>query len=252
MPTSDSLYRGVGATEFPTAPSTETTLASLDPARDILVGLLAAAINYELAERWALAVPGTKFEGTTPVADTYPGEFTKEVAIARDTRFPLLCVYRTPDAQRTEELTLERRHRVSVWGVEYVLGTLAVFERRKVLDALQAAVNAILETLEQGGHRAYATQQLPSGVTFFKNVLGPGPGCANFDKLTITNANVGRASFGTEDPEYHAMRMILEIGEVDRALASGVDAWEWTGTSFSLGNATDEGAIPDFLLARVT
>ncbi len=245
----DSLFRTSGAVALPVT-TTESTLASLDPTRDILAGLLTAALNDELGVAWAAAAAGTTLAGTLPVQDTYPDVLTDDVLKARDTRFPLLAVYRSPEPQRIEEYTTETGHWISKWGVEYVLGTLNVGERRKLKDALTFAARVMYLTMEQGGHRAYVSQTTESGIEQAKNVLGPGVGCANLFELKIESLIVGMASFAESGPEYHALRMTLESREVD-GINGFPDSWEWTETAFTIGAGTREGIIPEFLRAEV-
>ncbi|HEY3497135.1 MAG TPA: hypothetical protein VGK73_20695, partial [Polyangiaceae bacterium] len=72
MTAAQSLYRKFGALQLPLAESSETDLAALDPARDILLDLFAVALNSELAPVWDWPAQMTILQGSAPVQQKLP------------------------------------------------------------------------------------------------------------------------------------------------------------------------------------
>ena len=93
--TANSLYASVGGLSLPLSDTSESTAASLDPGRDILLALLTAALNDELAARWSSAVAGTQMELSQPVQTALPHLPDKQLAQSSEIKFPLLCCYET-------------------------------------------------------------------------------------------------------------------------------------------------------------
>lgn len=210
-----SLYRRFGQFELPLDDATDSDLASLDPARDILLDLFAASIIAELSPVWASAVSDTPLAECSPIAQKLPGMITPETLGEMKTGFPLLAVSRSPTGAQFGDLTLETRSLTQRWDVDYILCPLAVTNLLRVQDILQAVGKTIDMVIENGGHRAYRTMQ-NGNSTQAVNVLGSGANCCGFWKCRVVDMALGPASFSTkgDGPRYYACGLTLETVEL--------------------------------------
>lgn len=244
--TANSLYRTVGAVSLPLSDTDETTSASLDPGRSILLGLLAAALNDELAARWTDAVVGTQLAGTNPVQSTSEHELDAQLLQTTEHALPLLAVYRHGTGTwENHTLDESRLH----WGfaVDYVLGPLTVGDRRKLDGFLVAALKVMGETLRRGGHLAYAAQTgHPSQP---KLVLGPGTDTANFTEITIEPGSIqqGAVGFSSEQAKYWALWFQVRTIELGIYTANDPADNNYDGVTFSMGTGTIVSDDPDEL-----
>lgn len=222
MTTTNSLYRRFGALALPAPETGETTLASLDPARDILLALLAAALTAELGPRWTDAAAGTPLDGTVPVGSTLAHEPSLDTIREVKLKLPVLCVYRTGEATLTQH-TLWRRRWSQDWAVDYILGPHDVGAERKMADVLVAAAKVIDLTIEQGGHRAYRTDREGEVGAQQALVLGPGDATAYFSAITVRSVQAGPAAFAADSPRYWALSVKLLGIELDDDV-EGTDA----------------------------
>jgi len=232
--TANSLYRSIGSFSLPLSTYSADTAEGLDPARDILLGLLAAAINDELGQAWT-AVSGTGtsvLAGTTPITSTCPDEPDPQMLQTTEHAVPMLCVYREERATWTED----GESLSWPFHIDYILGPMTVGDRRKMKDFLVAVAKVILMVIERGGHKAYATQ---SGHTSQpKFVLGPGTDTANLEKLKPTQIQVGPAGFAGNDTKYWALSITVECEEgADFSDSDPVDH-DYDGVSGAIGTGT--------------
>ena len=232
-----SLSEAVGKPSLPVAAPTTGTLVSLDPARDILLDLLAAALNFELADAWAAVVPVTPVHTTDPVADKVPFALTEQVMQSRVGKFPMLSVSRAEnEPSAIDEFTLWQWRLTQQWDIEYVLGPLTVGDERRLTDILPFAAKVILLTVRQGRHDAYASGALKLGTD----------GCG-FSSVRVVRYQVGTAKFADQAPIYHAMSLRLETTE----LTTFADAPNnLTGASLLLNPDVDEDQDPELLRAQ--
>lgn len=213
MTATDSVFRKFGALSFPLDASTESHLGALDPARDILLDLFAAAITSELEPVWSAAVSDCDIlVETSPVTQKLPAVPTPEALGQMKTGWPLLCVSRATQAAQFADMTLEVRGVTQRWDVDYILCPLALGNLLRIQDVLQAVGKAVDLTIEQGGHRAYRTQQA-GNVTLPANVLGSGPNCCGFWRCAVVEMALGPASFSQGGPKYYACGLTLETIE---------------------------------------
>lgn len=248
---SRSLYESIGGLTFPVPASVTPTLVSLDPARDILLDLLAAAINFELGARWTQAVTGTLLkDSTTPVADKLPTGPSAEIVKQRKEAWPLLCVYRTEDPATVEQFTLHEDRLTQRWGVDYILCPLDAGDDRRLRDILTAVAKCIVLTIRAGGHAAYQADP-DSGLPIA--VLGQG-GCG-FSSIRVVDFRLGRASFAVNAQQnavggvvYHAMSMTLETTENTSSVAGGDPALDTLGVTCGTGN--QDGIVADLVIAE--
>ena len=248
--TANSLYRTVGGLALPLEDTGESTGASLDPGRDILLDLLAAALNDELAARWSSATPGTPLEGTNPVQTTEADELDSQLLQTKEIKFPVLAVYRNGQGSWDDfSLDTERLN----WGfsVDYVLGPLTAGERRRMGDFLYAALLIMGETIKRGGHRAYATQ--PGRTWQPKLVLGPGSDTANFSSVRIAPNSIqrGAASFSGSDVKYWALSFNVEATEIDSHTEGDPRSNDYAGVNATLGTGTIVTDDPDEASATI-
>ena len=74
---------------------TDTLITAMDPVRDRLADLFAAAINDELTGKgWAKAVAGTVLDCKNPVEQTFHEPFRAATTRSIEHTFPSLSVYR--------------------------------------------------------------------------------------------------------------------------------------------------------------
>jgi hypothetical protein len=217
-----NLYRRFGQFGLPLASSDATDLASLDPARDILLDLFATAITAELTDAWRSAAAGSALDGTSPVEQKLPTMPDPEALGQMKTGWPLLCVSRSPAGQtQFSDLTLEIRQLTQRWDVDYILCPLALANRLRVQDILQAVGKTIDLVIENGGHPAYRSQQV--GNSFLHaNVLGSGANCCGFWSVRVADMQLGPASFAANTPKYYACGLTLETVEVSSFTDDGV------------------------------
>ena len=211
---STSLDNTWGALSFPIPVAAGSAdLTALDPARDILLALLSAAITYELTPAWTVASAGTKL--AVPVASTLPALDDLDTMRQRGASFPMLAVTRSSDPQTEDEFTLWQNRITSKWTIDYVLGPLEVGDQLKLGDALTAAGKVVAGTIRAGGHKAYATTAGPASTVTAKQVFGPGVGLCGFSTIGITSYIQGAAAFSQGGPKYHALTMTLQTTELD-------------------------------------
>jgi len=215
---STSLDNTWGALTFPIPVGTDGSFSALDPARDILLGLLSAAISFELGSAWPAACADTNLD--TPIGSTLPGLDDLDTMRQRGAKFPLLSVSRSSDPQTGDEFTLWQNRITSKWTIDYVLGPLEVGDQLKLADVLTAVAKICSATINNGGHKAYATSAGPDGTVTAKQVLGKG-GC-EFSLLWISSFIQGAAAFSQGGPKYHAMTMTLTTHELDSIADEGV------------------------------
>jgi hypothetical protein len=244
-----AFNRHFGRTEFPASATGETTLASTDPARDILLALFGAALNSDLALRWQDAAVGTPLVDTDPVASLHPQEpdpaYMREVKIG----FPALFVYRTGRPQFTE-IGIWKTQMIQQWGIDYFLGPLAAGERRKLNDMLTAAAKLLAQVVARGGHPAHGMDgNHVQPLQVLGSATADGVEVCGFDTIRVVDCQMGAAKFSEDAPAYMAMSMILETveqdGWVDTTLGSTAQVMDW-----GYGVATpDEDDIDDFVEA---
>jgi hypothetical protein len=243
MSDTDSLYQTLGGLQLPLQETGATTLASLDPARDILLGLFAAALSAELTPRWADVVASGTLSFTTPVKTQVPHELDEATIQQLKISFPALAVYRETENQEVTEHSVWQTKLKSHWGVDYILGPLGIGDRRKLGDALTAAAKIVLMTVERGGHRAYLTND----DGFPVNVLSERDYC-NFITTQVAHFTAGKASFSDEGESYHAMSLRLTTEEWTEPTASESRDYEGSNLSMSTGNY--EGLVPEIVTAK--
>lgn len=217
----DSLNSSWGALAFPVPAPVDYSLTGLDPARDILLDLLAAALTSELQDAWATAVAGTDLS-VSVVGSKLPALDDLDTMRQRGSKFPLLAVARSGDPQTADEFTLWQGRITTKWTVDYVLGPLEIGNQLKLGDILTAAGKLITATLTNGGHKAYATTAQAGGAASAKQVLGTSPGCAGFSTYWVTSFIAGAASFSQGGPKYHALTATLQTTELDSIADDGV------------------------------
>lgn len=209
-----SLDNTWGALSFPIPAGVGTAdLTALDPARDILLALLAAAITYELTPAWQVATAGTDL--TVPVASRLPALDDLDTMRQRGATFPMLAVARSGDPQLGDEFTLWQNRITSKWTIDYVLGPLEIGNQMKLGDVLTAVNKICAGTIRAGGHKAYATSAGPNGTVTAKQVLGPGVGLCGFSTISDPSSIQGAAAFSAGGPKYHAMTMTVTTTELD-------------------------------------
>lgn len=213
-----SIYRRFGQFAVPLDPPTGDSpndFARLDPARDILLDLFAAAINAELAELWKYAMVGTPLSEVAPVEQKIPGPASPELLGEMKTSFPALFVDRSTTGAQFADLTLETRSLTQRWDVDYILSPLTTTNLLRAKDVLQAVGKAIDLVIENGGHPAYRTVQ-NGNIVLPAPVLGSGKNCCGFWQCRIADMALGPAAFSAkgDGPRYYACGLTLETVEL--------------------------------------
>lgn len=254
MTAAESLYRRFGALELPLAerdPLEVGNLASLDPARDILLDLFAAALNSELGPVWASAANNTPLEGSDPVKTKLPGAVTPEALGEMKTGWPLLCLTRNSAPATLAQHGFYDQLLTQRWDVDYILCPLALTNLLRVQDILQAVGKIIMMVVDQGGHKAYRAVTTADGSTVAANVLSDGDDCCRFYSLRVAEMVIGPAQVAKDGPKYYACGLTLESRELTDN-ATGGDAAEgvFEGADYDIGiGGTPEGVIPGLLYA---
>ncbi len=241
MTQTDSLFRSFGKLELPLQTTGEKDLGSLDPARDILLDLFAAALIAEVTPRWAAATAGTPLASKVVVQTKLP-EFPEQAFLQQvATEWPLLAVYRSEDPEIYDEHTLWEDRVTCKWGVDYCIGPLDAGNTLKLGDVLTAVPRILAGVIREGGHRAYAPQQTGNSV-FTKQVLGAGVGCCGFSTIRIVQSISGTAAFAQNGPKFHCASIVLETTELS-GINPGI-ATPYTGTSATLSTGDATGLTP--------
>lgn len=218
-----SLHESFGGLSLPVSEDdVDKTLAPLDPGRDMLLSLFAAAINAELGAAYRKVVEefasGHDIDRTNPVADTFAGAPTPAVMQERKAVFPLLALHRS-GTHTFETHLLDQDKLRQPWELHYILGPLDVADSRKILDLCVAASKIVRRTVTRGGHPAYQ-----SGASVFFPAEGEPTA---FGEITVTGGEgPGQAVFAGDanGTPYYAITINLETVEF-------VDAGEATQTS---------------------
>lgn len=213
MTAANSVQQSIGALSLTLAASaTAADLADLDPARDILLELFAAAIIAELTPRWTAVTAGiTGLAGTSPVQTKLPAMPEPEALQQVGTEFPLLTVARSKAPVAVDDFTLDRGRETRRWDVDYILGPLSLGNSLAIGEALVVVARVLHLTMRDCGHRAYAQQG-----DYPKNVLAAGAGCCNFSSSRVVDYEFGVAQLVGNGPKYHAVSMTLETTELSR------------------------------------
>jgi len=233
----NTLNSSWGSLSMPIAAGSGSDLTALDTARDILLGLLSAALTSELGDAWAaVAAQSPNLPIPTPVGSALPALDDLDTMRQRKAAFPLLSVSRSVEPQQEDEFTIWQNRITSKWTIDYVLGPLEIGNQMKMADALTAAGKIIAATIRRGGHKAYATTVIdaPSGAVTAKQVLGVG--YCGFSTVGITGFIQGAASFSQGGAKYHALTMTLQTTELDSIADDGSS---YAGAGITLGNPSN-------------
>ncbi len=243
----ESLHESFGGLSLPVGEEdVDDTLAPLDPGRDVMLALFAAAINAELGPAWAkLAgrLPASKkIDKENPVGDTYPGEPTPQVMQERQGLFPLLALHRSEE-HSYEQQTLELDVMKQPWALHYILCPLDVAGTRQLQDVCQAVSKICRRTVERRGHPAYNDGE----ELFFPD------GSAPFSSAEVKGGQMGQATFAGDEKGtlYYSLTLRLETTEIARPSAEGTfGPYDGADYSFGIGDGPlGEGVIHGLLYA---
>ena len=251
MSAADSLYRSFGALTLPLSESNEPDLSRLDPARDILLDLFAAALNSELAPVWrGAAVKAEQFRGVNgeppaPVRMKLPAVPSAEALQEMKTGWPLLCVGRSQEPATEEQHGFYDIRLVQRWDVDYILCPQSIGNLLKTQDILIAVSKILRMVVLQGGHKAYRTGTTEDGSPYAVNVIGAGENCCNLYSLVTVNSVVGPAQLSS-GPKYYACGMTLESRELTGQPSTGLPTdGIFEGADYDVGiGGTPEGVLP--------
>src|SRR5260221_1422066 len=225
----DSLFQRMGEMRMPTKASdvgAELTLAPLDPARDAMLALFAAACNAELGLAWAAVAAGTPLAGKSIVEDTWPGAPSPELVLQRRCDFPCLFLSRDGKGEYSDH-SLALKQLKQTWGLHYIISPVDIGDFRKLGDILVRVGATIMATIERKGHPSYL-----SGAAVLYS--------AGLAVLNLSSVQAGQARFADGDksaPLYHSLSCELESVEIAGSIPGTATDWRGTGYSISTGNA---------------
>ncbi len=222
MTSAQSLHRKFGAVELPLVADGRQNFTSLDPARDILLDLFAAAIACELEPVWETAVSRIpNLELKQPV-HKFPRLPEPEALRQFKSEFPLLAVGRSRSPQQRAAFSIDQRQVTTRWDIDYILCPLALAGELGIQDLLPMVANIIDLVVAEGGHRAYRTIT-SAGLEMTANVLGAGENCCNFYSAEIVESAFGPAAFAKDGPQFLAASATLVTIELSDFLEDGED-----------------------------
>jgi hypothetical protein len=237
----DSVWQRIGGTKLPVEAAdidaTALTFEALDPARESLAALFAAAIRAELGtgadSAWGLVCASLP-SGAPLRASTNPiGSVLKlepSARVMRELRAapPVLAVHRTGEVEYSDVST-EKTFRIQKWHAHWIAGPLTVGELHKLHDATLAVSATIQRTIMRRGHPAYQ-----SGAVQF------GSDTSYLASVRMLSHEAGQAQFaeGEEAPLYLAVRCVLETHERTRDLDEGGELLGLTLTA-DVGDAVE-------------
>lgn len=246
MTSAQSLHRKFGAVELPLVADGRQNFTSLDPARDILLDLFAAAIGCELEPVWETAVSGSPVLALSqPVSQRLPVLPKADVLQQMKTGFPFLAVARSIEPTKREDYLVYDSKLTQKWSIDYVMGSLALLDEARLSDVLTFVVKTIIMTVDEGGHRAYSEADGRAVQVF-------GAGGCEFLSWEITESNVGAFPIAPEDPRFLAASLTLETTEVTGYKSSGDGvSVPLMGADYELGiGGAPEGVIEGLLYAN--
>jgi len=219
------LYTQSGALTFPLDPADFTdTLAQLDPARDTLLALFAAAINDEFGTVWSTVAAGVEpLAGTSTVQSTWPGPPSLELVQHLVKKFPCLFLYRDGESE-ANEYTLAQDQIAQNWILDYILVPLAADDFRKVGDIFVGVVKLLQRVTKRKGHPAYQSGALVTTGTGLSTV-------------ELTKHRWGGAKFSEESPTYLALTVQFRTTELTQFVDGEHGAFE----AFDLDAGTGNG-----------
>ena len=217
---------------------TDTLITAMDPVRDRLADLFAAAINDELTGKgWAKAVAGTVLDCKNPVEQTFHEPFRAATTRSIEHTFPSLSGYL--EQSDHEEYLLDRDRIRTRGGLTYLLGPLSPGDYRRIGSALHGAAQIITITIGRRTHPSFDAGDLQ----FFSNKGG-------LSSIRVINSTEGVAEFGQqgEGLEFYALQMALETTE-DEYYGSELEvAFEGMDVTVGVGDGEDP-VMPDVIIA---
>jgi hypothetical protein len=232
-----SINESLGGTVFPADIGTDKQATSLDPAREVITGLIRQAIISELGTAWTQVTNtiGGRWAGTSPVQDTLEIQPTAQAITERKSSLPLLCVYRM-GSPTFETHSTQKELMTQEWGVVWILGQADIAERRKLSDFLQAGAKLIRLVTEKRWHPDY-----DGGVLqFFSNNGAIG-------KILLTGVEFEPAQINDKEPtEWLILSCTLQTLEYSYVDLTVYDNAEFNLNHLNEGNP-DDGYIEDFI-----
>jgi len=247
----ESMFERFGGLDLPvrTADIGASGLAALDPQRDRLLELFAAAINSELTEAWTAAlanVGGPRDRlGASPVSDKLPDEPTEQALTQRVTKFPVLAIHRQGTGSY-EEQTLEITRLKQPWGLHYILGPLDLIDARQLKDVCVAVAKIVAGVVRRRGHKAFEG----GALQFFGDNSPDEPSPFTSVKL-VSHEGPGQAVFAGNDSKltFWAIEMRLETTEV-ASFDSDAEGSDFDSADITVGVGGGEGLTPSLIIAK--
>jgi len=244
-----SIYQRQGALSLPvdTGALGDSGAATLDPARDAILELLATAITSELGAAFDLLKPSTQLSAASIVQDKLPFAPDAEILQQQKTGFPLLCLARDGEGI-SDEHTLAYERITQKWALDYILGPLNIADARKLNDLLIAVVKVCQRVIEKGRHPDHENGTDLTGRWQYGDAQS-GEGGAKLSTIKLSTYVVGKARIaqGNDAPAYWAASMTLETTETDGVVSGWSGENAITGATFTMDLATDAADIDDFV-----
>jgi hypothetical protein len=241
VPLSESMLQSFGGLTLPAVEDADTdTLASLDPARDLLLAFFAAVINSEFGAAWSAIVNmsqvGHRLDATSPVQSTMPAEPTAERLQQVKKGFPLLALNRNGSGQ-FEDFSLEQDKLTQSWTLHYIIGPLDIIDHRKVSDICQAIAKTLRLAVRQRRHRSYQD----GALQFFGDTCS----LASVDLVGFEGPGAGQ--YGGDSPLYLVTEYEIKTTELS-GYVDGSEESNLEAADLRLHLGSDEGILPDAVL----
>lgn len=151
------LVVDIGAASLPADPSlvTKTLVTALDPAQEILLGLVEFTINSELGKVWNKIAPSLsdKFKDGYVIQHKLAFNPQNYLTKANVLKFPLLAGWR--DKATHKEFSLVDRQVQTTWNLTYIIGETTLEDQGKLNGLLNGVSNAIKMALDTGRYPGY-------------------------------------------------------------------------------------------------
>lgn len=156
------LILEVGSAGLPPDPSlvtntpTQQTLATaLDPAKEILLGLIEFTINAYLGPVWGVIKPflTSKFSDGYVIQHKLAFDPEPYIGKAQVLKFPLLAGWRSKTTNK--EFSLNLRQTETTWNLTYVIGEATIEDIGHLDGLLHGVENAIKTALDYGFYPGY-------------------------------------------------------------------------------------------------
>lgn len=234
----EPIFEQYGELRLPLDPADfRTSLVALDPARDRLLGLFAAAINAEFGAVWTQVVgalpAGNYLSGSSPVMTLLP--MSPDLSLMQQSKlsFPILAFHRNGSVE-FEARTMQIDAAKQEWQLHYILGPGSAEIERKLLDVCVALGRVLQTVIRKRGHSAWEG----GALQFFGGV-------GSLESIQLmSQEGPGKAAFSADSSViYWAATWKFEISEISGERVDHLPTL--AGISSTANVSGSEGTLPD-------